>query len=57
MYTEKELKNIIIKEVGEDNEKQIVIDILKNGYNIIEQTIYNEQLAKKILELIESEEN
>ena len=32
-----------------------MIDVLQNGYNIIAETIYNEELTNKILELIENE--
>ena len=28
------------------------IDILRNGYNIIEETIYDDDLAEKIVEII-----
>lgn len=31
------------------------IDLLYNGYNIIAKTIYNEELTKKIVELITNE--
>ena len=31
------------------------IDLLYNGYNIIAETIYNEELTNKILNLIEKE--
>lgn len=41
--------NIILRE--EDG----AIDILFNGYNIIATTIYNEELTKQIIKLIENE--
>lgn len=41
--------NIILRE--EDG----AIDILFNGYNIIAKTIYNEELTKQIIKLIENE--
>ena len=31
------------------------IDLLYNGYNIIAESIYNEELTKKIIELITNE--
>ena len=31
------------------------IDLLYNGYNIIAETIYNEELTNKVLNLIEQE--
>lgn len=31
------------------------IDLLYNGYNIIAESIYNEELTKKIVELITNE--
>lgn len=34
------------------NEKNGRIDLLCTGYNIIAKTIYNEELTKKIIELI-----
>lgn len=40
--------NIILRE--EDG----AIDILFNGYNIIATTIYNEELTKQIIKLIEN---
>lgn len=41
--------NIILRE--EDG----AIDILFDGYNIIAETIYNEELTKQIVKLIENE--
>lgn len=46
---EKQLLNIQIR-TDEDGEKYI--DILYNGYNIIQETIYDNELAGKILELV-----
>lgn len=37
------------------NEKDGRIDLLYTGYNIIAKTIYNEELPKKIVELITNE--
>ena len=37
------------------NEKDGRIDLLYTGYNIIAKTIYNEELTKKIVELITNE--
>ena len=37
------------------NEKDGRIDLLYTGYNIIAKTIYNEELTKKIVELIKNE--
>lgn len=41
--------NIILRE------KDSAIDILFDGYNIIATTIYNEELTKQIVKLIENE--
>lgn len=38
-----------------DGEK--AIDILENGYNIIKESIYNDELAKKILNLLKENSN
>lgn len=52
-YKEKTLASLIIREITEDDgEKELAIDILKNGYNIISRTIYDEEKAQQILELI-----
>ena len=51
MNTEKTLLRIEIKQ---DNESSFIY-VLDNGYNIIKKTIYNEELAKKIIEEIEKE--
>ena len=37
------------------NEEDGRIDILYNGYNIIADTIYNEELTKKVVEMITNE--
>ena len=37
------------------NEKNGCIDILYNGYNIIKETIYNEELTQTIIDLIKNE--
>lgn len=37
------------------NEEEGTTEILYNGYNIIAETIYNEKLTKKIVELITEE--
>ena len=34
---------------------EFYIDILENGYNIINKTMYNAEVAKKIIEIIEKE--
>lgn len=46
-------KHFIIEKI--DGELAVVI--LKDGYNIIEKTIYNPELAKNILGAIENAEN
>lgn len=35
-----------------DYDERKVIEILYNGYNIIQETIYDDELASKILELV-----
>ena len=37
------------------NEEEGTTEILYNGYNIIAETIYNKELAKKIVRLITEE--
>lgn len=51
MNTEKTLLRIEIKQDSEG----FFVYILDNNYNIIHKTIYNEELAKKIIEEIEKE--
>lgn len=52
-YKEKKLASLIITEITHHNgEKELAIDILKDGYNIISRTIYDEEKAQKILKLI-----
>ena len=52
-YKDKKLASLIITQITHhDGTKELAIDILKDGYNIISKTIYNEEKAKKILELI-----
>ena len=42
-------KQIIIEEI----DGELAVQILQPGYNIIEHTLYNPELAKTILEAIE----
>lgn len=52
-YKEKRLASLIITEITHHNgEKELSIDILKDGYNIISRTIYDEEKAQQILKLI-----
>lgn len=46
-------KHIIIESCEQDGEKNYTIDVLKDGYNIIDFTICDDELAEKILEAIE----
>lgn len=50
---EEEQKTITITKLENG---EFCIDILENGYNIIKNTIYNDELAKKILKLIKKHE-
>lgn len=45
-------KQFIIEEIN----GELAIQILRDGYNIIEKTIYDAELAKSILKSIEDEE-
>lgn len=49
-------KTILSLEVRqwEDHEGNIemCIDILRSGYNIIEETIYNDEIARQVIEII-----
>ena len=38
------------------NNDGLFVQILKNGYNIIEQSIYDPELAEKILKLVKEAE-
>lgn len=50
-------KHIIVESYEqEDGEKYYIIDVLKDGYNIIDFTIYDDELGKNILEAIEKAE-
>ena len=52
-FKEKKLASLIITEITHhDGPKELAIDILKDQYNLISKTIYDEDKAKKILELI-----
>ena len=52
-FKEKKLASLIITEITHhDGTKELAIDILKDSYNLISKTIYDEDKAKKILELI-----
>ena len=52
-YKDKALASLIITQITHhDGTKELAIDILKDGYNIISKTIYNEEKAQKNLELI-----
>ena len=42
-------KHIIIEEI----DGELAVQVLEPGYNIIEHTLYNPELAKTILEAIE----
>lgn len=49
-------KRIIIRTYEEDGEVHYAIDVLRDGYNIIDFTLYDdEDLAKAILERIAAE--
>lgn len=51
-------KHIIIRTYEEDGEVRHAIDVLHDGYNVIEFTMYDvEDLAKAILERIAEETN
>lgn len=46
-------KRIIIRTYEEDGETHLAIDVLQDGYNIIDFTLYDaEELAKDMLERI-----
>lgn len=52
-FKEKKLASLIITEITHhDGTKELAIDILKDSYNIISKTIYDQEKAQKILELI-----
>ena len=52
-FKEKKLASLIITEITHhDGTKELAIDILKDSHNIISKTIYDQDKAKKILELI-----
>ena len=51
-YFEETIKRIEIVK----NNDGLFIQILRNGYNIIQNTIYDAELAEKILKLIEEAE-
>lgn len=52
-FKEKKLASLIITEITHhDGTKELAIDILKDSYNLISKTIYDEDKAQKILELI-----
>ena len=46
-------KHIVIRSYEEDGEKHLAIDVLQEGYNLIEFTMYEaEDLAQSILDRI-----
>ena len=52
-YKEKRLASLIITEITHhDGTKELAIDILKDGYNIISKSIYDTERAKIILSLL-----
>lgn len=52
-YKEKKLASLIITEITHhDGTKELAIDILKDQYNIISRTIYDDDKAQLILALI-----
>lgn len=44
--------NLLSINIRTEDDGEKVIEILYNGYNIIQETIYNDELANKILQLI-----
>lgn len=53
MAKEKTLLRLEVREwQGHEGKTEKCIDILRNGYNIIEETIYDDDLAEKIVEII-----
>ncbi len=45
-------KRILRLEINEDEDNGLFIDVLENDYNFIKDTIYNEDLAKLIIDKI-----
>lgn len=51
------MKTIIIREIG-GGDSTLIVDVLQDGYNIIEKTVYGvHDLAKALLDYIEEDSN
>lgn len=46
------MENLLTINIIKDDEGEKTIQILYNGYNIIQETIYNDELAEQVLQLI-----
>jgi len=52
-FKEKKLASLLVTEITHhDGTKELTINIMKDSYNIISKTIYDQEKAQKILELI-----
>lgn len=51
----KTLATIQIVEIEENGKSQKCIDILKDGYNIVDKSIYDDEKVNKILEILQDE--
>ena len=52
-FKEKKLASLLVTEITHhDGTKELTINIMKDSHNIISKTIYDQEKAKKILELI-----
>lgn len=46
------MENLLTINIIKDDDGGKAIEILYNGYNIIQETIYNDELAEQVLQLI-----
>lgn len=44
--------NLLSINIRTEDDGEKVIEILYNGYNIIQETLYDDELAEKVLQLI-----
>ena len=52
-FKEKKLASLLVTEITHhDGTKELTVNIMRDSYNIISKTIYDQEKAQKILELI-----
>ena len=49
------MKTLLTLIINENENGEKFIDVMYNGYNIIKQSIYNDKIAKKVIDTLKDE--